>query len=193
MSKTVEALDSSKTPPTLNPSPEENQTSENFSKWSVILWLAVSITATVFSYQLGIKQGKQNVEAEFPKQWLPYFSDFAPVNTIPEEEQRLQASLQQEPSQPSGSVLPAPAAPAETKKPRFTIQVVTYKSQKLANAEVETLKKKGHEAFVIPSGEYFQVCIDRFEDRKLAMKKLVQLRLNGYHKTYPGAFVKATK
>lgn len=190
MSKTVESLErrdisGPSSPKNLN----EDPSPDLFSKLSVLLWLGVSISATVFSYQLGIKQGMEAVEAESPKQWLPYFSDFAPMNPVPKEE-----ILQEEIAPSAAAASPQTAQPhaaAAVKKKGFTIQVVTYKSQKLANAEVELLKKKRHDAFVVPSGIYYQVCIDVFKDRKSAMKKLIQLRVNGYNKTYPGAFVKA--
>ncbi len=43
-------------------------------------------------------------------------------------------------------------------------------------------------------GDYCRVCIDLFGDKKLAVKKLMELRTHKIYKTaYPGAYVKFLK
>ncbi|MBI1978049.1 MAG: SPOR domain-containing protein [Candidatus Omnitrophica bacterium] len=50
----------------------------------------------------------------------------------------------------------------------YTVQLVTYNNKQLAQREIERLKSKGFEGFVIPSGSYFQVCVNYFESRTKA-------------------------
>lgn len=214
MSSIIESLDrlqkeekhaAPKTAPVSDNTPKESL----FSRFGILLWLGASISATVFSYHLGVTQGMQAVKEESPKEWLRYFSEF----TNPQPAQAPQAPAA--PKGPSLSVLKAlgqvpvkeTSAPAaevkktdeetaepEAKKRGFTIQVITYVSERLAKEEVERLAQKGHKAFVVPSGKYFQVCLDLFEDKKGAIKKLNGLRkIESYKSAYPGAYVKFLK
>jgi hypothetical protein len=194
MSKTLQRLDHLQENRLEKPGTDTDPVKETaFPKWGVVLWLTASIMATVFSYQLGLRQGMQTVQDESPRQWLYYFNESF-EKTAPSEVQVPAAAA-------TAAFVPTAvevkkSAPPETPESResgFTIQVVTYRSKSLAQKEVERLEKKGHEAFVVPAGDYFQVCIDLYKDRKLAMKKLIQLRTEKYYETYPGAFVKFLK
>jgi len=51
---------------------------------------------------------------------------------------------------------------------KYTIQMVTYTSRKLAEEAVEKLAKKGRRAFIVPSGKFMQVCVEAFESRDQA-------------------------
>ncbi|OGW78043.1 MAG: hypothetical protein A2Z83_09750 [Omnitrophica bacterium GWA2_52_8] len=73
------------------------------------------------------------------------------------------------------AVAPASAAiPAITGG--FTIQVVTYKSKKAADALIGKLGEKGHQGFVIPSGSFMQVCINQFQLKDEARSFLAKLK-----------------
>ena len=69
----------------------------------------------------------------------------------------------------------------------YTVQLVTYDSEDLAVKEIGRLKSKGHESFIIPSGRYFQVCANYFENHAKARSFLKQFRENG---RYPDAFIR---
>jgi len=62
---------------------------------------------------------------------------------------------------------------------KYTIQHVTYLTDTAAQREIQKLKQMGHEAFVIPSGRYLQVCINAFRSRKQAMNTLKTFKTNG--------------
>jgi len=74
-----------------------------------------------------------------------------------------------------------------TRKDDYTVQLVTYQTEKGALEEVAHLKKGGHEAFVIPSGKYFQVCADYFNSKTDAKSILKQFQASG---RYSDAFIR---
>ncbi len=54
----------------------------------------------------------------------------------------------------------------------YTIQLVTYKKKDLAEKEVNALKKSGFYSFIIPSGDYYQVCVGQYISKENAGKDL---------------------
>lgn len=77
----------------------------------------------------------------------------------------------------------APAVPVLSTSPisgKYTIQLITFTSRPRAQEEVERLKKKGFQAFIIPQGKFFQVCAERFQSVKEAERKLTELRSEGF-------------
>ena len=158
----------------------------SISKIGILLWLAASIGATVFSYSLGIKQGMQAAKTDSPRQWLHYYSDPAPVfessRTLP-----LKAVTPVKIEPPAH----APAAVQQTEG--FTILLATYKTEAAARKELERLQKKGRMGFILAAGKYQQVCFEVFKDRKSAVQKLRELQKDPVFKTYPDAFVRPFK
>ncbi len=204
MSSIIESLDrlqkeEQQAGPKPEPAVEISSKDSLFSKFGILLWLSASISATVFSYHLGVTQGMQAVKEESPKEWLHYFSEFspnqAPAAPVKEKAQPQTVEAEKNPAKQTPVSEQAPEVKsAEASKQGFTIQVITYVSERLANEEVQRLSKKGHKAFVVPSGKYFQVCVDIFQNKKLALQKLTQLRsLEIYKTSYPGAYVKFLK
>lgn len=75
------------------------------------------------------------------------------------------------------SVVSLPSEPrAIVPAGQYTIQLITYKSQSAADREIQKLREKGHQGFVIPSGRYFQVCANGFTSRQEAQNILRQLK-----------------
>ncbi len=74
------------------------------------------------------------------------------------------------------SELPKPIAQVVRPEGQFTIQHVTYVTQKAAEAEIARLSKLGYQAFTIPSGKHYQVCIDAFQTKESAKEMLKNLR-----------------
>lgn len=71
---------------------------------------------------------------------------------------------------------------------KFTIQLITFTSRSRAEKEVERLKKTGHTSFIIPSGKFFQVCVDAFETQAEARIRLTRLKAEGF--ASPDAFIR---
>ncbi len=64
-------------------------------------------------------------------------------------------------------------APYSTKP--YTIQLVTHRGKQMAETEVSNLRRSGLISFIIPSGEYYQVCVGQFSSKDEAKKKLKSL------------------
>jgi len=75
--------------------------------------------------------------------------------------------------------LPKPIAATLRPKGKFTIQHVTYITQSAADREIQKLAQNGYNAFTIPSGKHFQVCISGFSSRPDAIQLLKKLRGQG--------------
>lgn len=79
---------------------------------------------------------------------------------------------------PPADLSSAPAAPA-TLASGFTVQTVTFNSKAQAEKSIQILKDKGQEAFLIPSGRFYQVCLGKYATKRDATAKLAQLKASG--------------
>ncbi len=68
---------------------------------------------------------------------------------------------------------------ANRPKSGFMIQLATYKAQSIAQRRVQELNARGIESFVMSSGAYYLVCANGFLDRKIASKRLMELKTKG--------------
>ncbi|GEM_PF-2109262 len=171
----------------------------------IILWTLVNITAIVFIYSFGVEQGMKSAKRN------DYFGNVQGVPPQPEKQSaakmekqktetpvRLQESkrdiLQNQESESgssSGNLRGKKTESVSLKAENlFTIQLVTYRTKAQASGEVKRLNQKGHRAFIISSGKFYQVCIDRFEGKNEALQKLIELRTGGYERMYQGAYVR---
>lgn len=66
----------------------------------------------------------------------------------------------------------APREPIRDLGKPYTMQLVTFKRQDLAEREVAELKKRGFYAFIIPSGDYYQVCAGQYVSKEDANRNL---------------------
>jgi len=64
-------------------------------------------------------------------------------------------------------------------KSGFMIQLATYKAQSIAQRRVQELNARGVESFVMSSGSFYVVCANGFVDRKIASKRLIELKTKG--------------
>jgi len=67
----------------------------------------------------------------------------------------------------------------------YTIQVVSFKERRLAENEVKKLAKKNIKGFIVPSGNWYQVCAGRYKNMKDAKSALNKLASD-----YKGCFVR---
>lgn len=75
----------------------------------------------------------------------------------------------------------------------YTIQLVTYMSEARATEEVEQLRGRGRAAYIIPSGEYYQVCIEHFAEKLKAHETMNELERQGILDTYRDAYVRPVR
>ncbi|MBU9888508.1 MAG: SPOR domain-containing protein [Candidatus Omnitrophica bacterium] len=151
----------------------------------------------VLAYCWGVEQGRRWTGEARPARSV------ASEDAVPADVPQVVAELPVVPVTsvpgPVAQVKPAVSSPEFPKpevavpKPdgKYTIQYITYVTQSAADREVQRIKKLGHSAFVIPSGKFFQVCIEAFQTRQEATQSLKQLRaqrmvtLDAYVRTIP--------
>ncbi len=71
---------------------------------------------------------------------------------------------------------------------RFTLQLATYVTTDRAEEQIQKLKKLGYNAFVIPSGKYFQVCIEKLQTKSTAQS--LKTRIQNETHLYPDAYIR---
>lgn len=174
--------------------------------------LAVIVTGLVF--YVGVKQGmliKQNQAASMHAAIAAPETSARPVENatvsqpVPGGANAASTAAQTEgaaaaaaPANAAAPQAPAEAAPkgpagesaAAQSAGRFTLQLVTYSDPQLASEEVARLKKKGYDAFVLPSGRHHQICINRFEKAAEVREFQTGLRKKGELSRYPGSYVR---
>jgi len=130
----------------------------------------------VYLYTLGVEEGKHRadtvalrvptVEAVEVATRSPLQSPEAVIGIPADSDAALQIS------KPEGD---------ENLKPdgKYTVQVVTYNTQSAAEQLISKLQVKGYEGFVIPSGQYLQVCVNAFQTQGEAKLLLSRLKSEG--------------
>ena len=176
----------------------------------LLLSLAV-VVVFVLTYSFGVERGKRAMEKRLESLFSTAGQTIGSVKTIPtaldpQEEVVLNVSTEGKngfvsatqvekrvneaanEKEISSSVHPTTSLPAvSVAQGKYTIQLITYVSEGLAASEINRLKVKGHQGFVIPSGRYFQVCADYFDNKVEARYILRKLQSDD---RYPGAFIR---
>ncbi|GEM_PF-791365 len=71
---------------------------------------------------------------------------------------------------------------------KFTLQLATYVTTDRAEEQIQKLKKLGYDAFVIPSGKYFQVCIEKVQTKSMAQS--LKSKIQNETHLYPDAYIR---
>ena len=165
----------------------------------VLLLALAMIFIFTLSFSFGVEKGKRSMEqkmqALIPAQVQTFGSDG--LSNDSREIVETEATITLNPSKQTqlkiakGSIQLSNAtqpSKAELKKlGRFTVQLVTYDNQNLAEKEIARLKEKGYDGFVIPSGRFYQVCANYFDNKSQARTDLETLKESG---RYPGAYIR---
>jgi len=133
---------------------------------NIVIGAIIIIMAVIISFALGVERGRRMVvkEAEAPK--ITQKSDKAEIKLEPIE------------------ATAAPATKNAAELP-YTIQLVSFKQKEPAEQEKRKLLKRNIEAFIAPSGNWYQVCAGNYETVKDAEKAL-----KDFKKDYKGSFVR---
>ncbi len=156
----------------------------------IILWMLINITTIVFVYSFGVERGVKSTKNQ--------------ALSIKEEPTIVTEAKTESPAELSSAAKAVESRKVQEEEKSqdngvekiekfFTIQLVTYRQEKKAKQEIERLAQKGHKAFVIPSGKFYQVCVDTFAQKREALQKLVELKADGFQKMYQGAYVRPIK
>lgn len=137
----------------------------NLSYEYLVFILIAFIMIAVISFSLGVEKGKSiglkraSLKAEVRSQSIEQTEPLpkaVPNGSGKEAEDKVEES-----------------APA---KSGYTIQVASYVKKEVAEREADSLKKKGYNAFAMPSGRYYIVCVGKFSDIKKASSEKDRLR-----------------
>jgi len=159
----------------------------------LLLVLIAWVIVFALTYSFGVEHGKRTVEKSL-ESLLPAHTDTVSLTvkpkTPPSEASPNEETIILVNQEPAADAEPAPRPfPVAdlAKKGSYTVQLVTYADEKQAVREIDHLKTKGHEVFVIPSGHYYQVCANYFDDKVKARNFLKQFSELG---RYPDAYVR---
>ncbi len=124
--------------------------------------------------EFGKKLGPAFLASVKPEQAAPQAGTPAPVQPVAAQAPAVSVKAPSEVSAPTTESKPSfPAG-------KYTIQLVTYKTLPAAQKLISTLNTQGHQGFVIPSGDYLQVCANAFQDQKQAKEGLNLLKTQGF-------------
>lgn len=144
----------------------------------VILAAIILILVLCFVFFLGILRGRSiagtgsGVSQPAAAPITPPRANFAAIKPAAAAQSRsvfAQAVASKSPVSPSAGKPLSVAVNAKTdgSKP-YTLQIVTYKRQDLAEKDVAYWRSKGFYTVIIPSGNYFQVCVGQYNGKEEA-------------------------
>lgn len=150
--------------------------------------LGLVLYVLVFSF--GVEKGKQFALAELEASKQRQVEIARQLRELKQSRsETMSASEEPLPVSPSSETPAAAPVPSETTGiGKYTIQVITFTQQGQAEQEVERWTKRGHPSFIIPSGRFFQVCVESFESAGEARERLTRFRQEGF--VPPDAYVR---
>ena len=122
----------------------------------------------VLPQPIAVTESKPAIEAVMP---LPVAAEVQPAIKVKQPIPDSDISITEISDQKLKAITP------ERLDGKYTIQLVTYKSDSQAQKQIEFLEVKGYRGFVVPSGDYYQVCINAFESKQSALSQLQNLQL----------------
>jgi len=177
----------------------------------IILLVLANLVSFVLVYSLGFQRGRGPAAGLFPEFGVrtalisAWQSISKPFYIRAETGKFLEGKAQPAESLPVQNAPELPAAADVVKDAAqqaaiqavaeglYTIQLVTYRNESRAEQEVKTLSEKGHSSFIIPSGKFYQVCIERFSAKDHACKKLSEFKTSPIAQIYRGAYIRPIK
>ena len=142
---------------------------------NVVFAFIIVIMVVIVAFALGVERGKKI--SSNAKVVTKNIDTYEPEVKI---EEKIETSTQEKSEMP----IEANIEKKEIVKP-YTVQLISYKDEKLAKREKEKLVKEGVNAFIIKSGSWYQLCAGNYENVEEAKK--AQDRFNS---TYKGCIIK---
>lgn len=153
---------------------------------NIILLSIVFVMGCVLFFSFGVERGKRLAKrSQTTEKTVEYSQVETPVVPVVEEPQ---AKVEIDPldaveEDEVREVIEVPKVEEiEIPQNLFTIQVASFKLEKNAREEAESLKKRGFEGYVLPKGSYSIVCVGKFSDRSKA--KQFATKLKGRYNDY---------
>ncbi len=145
----------------------------NLSIENLVIFSIMSIMVVIFTFSLGVERGKGLAFQASASSVVEEKAAAAPVSSVsePVREVSSQVVASVKPSEPVKKISTVSVQPQDNgKKPStgYTVQVASYKTEKSALREAQTLQKKGFKAFVLPKGEHVVLCVGNFQKKEEA-------------------------
>ena len=145
---------------------------------NAVFAVIITIMCVIVAFALGVERGKrlivksvdEEIEVSTPVQSVPQI-ELGPIEVgKPKEEEPAKAPN---------------ATDVTNAAKRYTIQVISYKQKNLAEAEKNKLLNKNVNAYIIPSGSWYQVCAGGYDTVEKAKEALIKIE-----KDYKGSFIR---
>lgn len=140
---------------------------------NIVFAAIIGIMCIVTAFALGVERGKRLPSATKARQQEA---------TVDREEEAV--ALRKEPVGPKKEKAASKKELPDTES-TFVIQLISYRQKRLAEGEKKRLLDKKIDAFIIPSGKWYQVCAGGYSDIKEVRKAL-----EGFKKDYKGCFIR---
>ena len=131
----------------------------------------IAVMCVIVSFAMGVERGKRLAPLAVAARRI----EEAPPAKEPEAKKKAETKKEPEIKAPSRGT------PAGI----YAIQLISYKKKRLAEREQRKLSGKNIEAFIVPSGEWFQVCAGGYADMREAGRALEK-----FSKDYKGCFIR---
>jgi len=158
----------------------------NLSYENLVMLSIIVIMLTVVFFSLGVEKGKKVAL----KNSVPLTAEA--YHRKPDREEQAAPMEQVNLSEKAPAEKPDAAQPAKEQKEAlsvhvkpYTIQVVAFKKERNAKKEIALIKRKGREAFIIPTKDWFQVCSGRYANMEEAKGDLGALKIK-----YPTCYIR---
>ena len=140
---------------------------------NVAFLVIVLIVSLIIAFAFGVEHGKKIVPGQ-----------------IGQEDVTIEEVIVSQP--PKSEIVPVLPEIKEVKKEEpkgiYTIQLIAYKEETLAEREKNRLIRNKSDAFIIKSKNWYQVCAGTY-----ATAKDAKIALDKFSKTYKGCFVRTTE
>ncbi|MBI1978144.1 MAG: SPOR domain-containing protein [Candidatus Omnitrophica bacterium] len=92
-----------------------------------------------------------------------------------------------------GASTPPASAPSEPLQNFYTIQLANFQDAEAARFVAKDLRAQGYATFVVRSGKYSAVCVEKFANKEEARLRLMELRNSSGGTQHQDAFVRYIK
>ena len=147
--------------------PKRNQLYVRAPLENIVIVAIVFILALVVAFALGIESGKSKATQSEKRK-----TQSEELSSAGETEQYVRTIAQ------------SPKEATKTRGP-YTLQLISYKEKPLAEKEKNNLLMKRKDAFIIPSGSWFQVCVGSYANKEEAREDM-----RNFSGRYKGCFIK---
>ncbi len=139
---------------------------------NIVFAAIIGIMCIVVAFALGVERGKR----------------FTVLAGMARKEAPVEAVFEEEISVSETEVAPRDAGASDSKSDNetaFVIQLISYTQKERAESEKKRLMDKKIDAFIMPSGKWYQVCAGGYSAISEARKAL-----EGFKKDYKGCFIR---